>query len=180
MKEKKPPGLLFALCNKVTLKSAPIPVSRNTQGNVLMVTELALYCRRGCWAVWCRLRTSAGGRVFTRGLAVCSTTPHFEFREAVRACPARGASWVVVRVLVKGDVESRVRITEDVATFSAVVSTCPVVEVAHTRGFVTDGRFRIGLPVKSCGHCRRFGKHIHIPIPITINPFSAVPGGAAA
>ncbi len=86
-------------------------------------------------------------RILAGSLAVGAAAPCFECRKAMRTCATGRTLWVVICVLVKRDIVCGVPIAEDVAAFAAMMSSCPVVETAHARGFVAHGGFGIGLYV---------------------------------
>lgn len=91
---------------------------------------------------------------------------------------ARDSAGVVVGILVEGDVESRVRVAEDVATLAAVMPPCPVVEMAHARRLVADGRISIELPVFAGRSSGGLGEPIKAELVVVIvrQAFAAVVG----
>ena len=89
--------------------------------------------------------SSGGGGAATRRLAAGAAAPLLELRVAVLAGAAEEAAGVVVGVLVEGDLEGAVGVTEDVAALAAVVAAGEVAESPPAGRVVADSRFIIGL-----------------------------------
>lgn len=142
-------------------ESAPVPVPRHARRDLGLMLHTSLGStsrngsgaggvdgaggiRRGAVDVVGRAGVAAAA-ADGRGLAVGAAAPRLELVVAVLAGAAHGAARVVVGVLVKRDLEGRVRVAEDVAAAAAVMAPRPVVEVAHAGGLVADRGVGIGL-----------------------------------
>ena len=129
------------------LKCAPVPVPGHAHRHVgwTLVSPLDRGRCGSDWADGCGVRTIDHRRVVAGSLTVGTATPRLKRRKAMGACTAWHALGVIVGILVEWDVVSGVHITEDIATFAAVMSAREVVEAAHARGLVADGGFGIRL-----------------------------------
>lgn len=130
-------------------KCAPIPISGYTQGSIwhFRRTVLPAGGRGGDnWAGGCR-RTAVTvlSRRIARRLTVGATAPGLEFGVAMGTRSARCPSWVVVCVLVEGNLIRRVPVAEDIAAASTMVAADEVAKVTLACRLVADSGFLVGL-----------------------------------
>jgi hypothetical protein len=150
-------------CRAFALKGAPVPVPRDTGGDLWAgaVSEGGIACD-GAAAV-----DGAGGSAPVGGLgdaaaavrdrvlvatgtAVVAALPGKELAVAVATGPGGQAAGVVVAVLVEPDDVCGVGVAEDVATLAAVVAAEEVAEGTLAAGLVAQGGVGIRLKRVTC------------------------------
>lgn len=95
----------------------------------------------------------------------------------MEARTARGATGVVVGVLIEWHVIAGVRIAEDIAALATVVPAVEVVEVTHAGWLIADRGLGVKLPVLACGRSCRFWESVQVEvflIHVIVQTFAAV------